>query len=176
MEVFGLSETIDAIQGVANGLIQESKSQIKLAGQAYANDVKEGAPHLSGTLRRSIHVEPVFMEGGQFYVMVGTDLPYARRQEYGFYDMTDSLGRHYYQYARPYFRPPLDRQMGKYIAIMKDGFDDWLESAELAGRSGMIYSSSSRVSSPVSSSGSKARYTAIGSTMQSDFGGWGLTE
>ena len=92
MEVVGLSDTIAAIQNVANGLINESKRQIKLAGQAYANDVKALSPYDTGTLRRSIHVEPVGLDGSQFYVLVGTDLPYARRLEYGFYDMTDSLG------------------------------------------------------------------------------------
>lgn len=137
MEVVGLSETIAAIEGIATEAQNQGRALIKLAGQAYANDVKEGAPYLTGTLRRSIHVGEVGEESGKFYVMVGTDLPYARRLEYGFYDKTDSLGRHYYQLSQPYFRPPLDRQMGKYIAIMKNGFDEWLASAELAGRSGM---------------------------------------
>lgn len=119
MEVLGLSETIEAVQDVLNDLAKESRNAVKLAGQAYANDVKVVAPYKTGTYRRSIHVEAMVEEGGKDYAIVGTDLPYGRRLEFGFYDMTDSLGRHYMQYPRPHFRPPLDTEMDKYVAIMK---------------------------------------------------------
>lgn len=33
---------------------------------------------------------------------IGTKLPYGRRLEFGFYDMTDSIGRHYYQPPFPH--------------------------------------------------------------------------
>jgi hypothetical protein len=83
--------------------------------------------------------------------------------------MIDKLGRHYYQYPHPYFRPPLDQQIGKYIAIMKGDLDHWMESTELAGRSGMIYSAES-VGSSSQLTSAKSRYAAIGGTMQGDFG------
>lgn len=46
--------------------------------------------------------------GDMFYELaIGTNLPYARRQEYGFAD-TDSLGRTYNQPARPHVRAAFD--------------------------------------------------------------------
>jgi phage gpG-like protein len=118
MEVIGLSETLAAIQEELNEKARQAKNAVKLAGQAYANDVKSIAPYDTGTLRRSIHVE-LTDENGQAYAIIGTDLPYARRLEYGFYDMTDRLGRHYHQVPRPYFRPPLDTEIDRYFSIMK---------------------------------------------------------
>lgn len=119
MEVTGFNETVSAIQDHLKEIERNASRAVRLAGQAYANDVKMLSPYKTGTLRRSIHVEKVVVDGEQTYVVVGTDLPYARRQEYGFYGMTDSLGRTYHQLPRPYFRPPLDTEMSKYIAIMK---------------------------------------------------------
>lgn len=38
---------------------------------------------------------------------IGTDAPQGRRLEFGFYDMTDSLGRHYMQPPFPHVQPAL---------------------------------------------------------------------
>lgn len=123
MDVFGLEETIQAIRDVENHLRKKAETAVKLAGQAYANDVKALAPFLTGTYRRSIHVEKIIQENGKYYAIVGTDLPQACRLEWGFYDMVDKLGRHYYQLPLPHFRPPLDTEMDRYIAIMQGIFD-----------------------------------------------------
>lgn len=48
-------------------------------------------------------------------VLVGTNVEYARRIEYGF-SGTDSLGRHYNQPAHPYLRPAFDE---KAAAVVK---------------------------------------------------------
>lgn len=126
MQVFGLNETIAAIQEEANAIIKQAETAVRLAGQAYANDVKALAPYLTGTYRRSIHVEKIIEEDGKFYAIVGTNLPQGPRLEWGFYDMTDSLGRHYYQLPLPHFRPPLDTEMSRYVAIMQGAIDDAL--------------------------------------------------
>lgn len=48
------------------------------------------------------------INGGTFYELaVGTNVPYAARQEFGFAD-TDSLGRTYNYPARPHMRPAFD--------------------------------------------------------------------
>lgn len=119
MEVFGLNETISAIQDELNDMAKKARNAVKLAGQAYANDVKVLAPYDTGTYRRSIHVQNMIEEGGKDYAIIGTDLPQAKRLEFGFWDKTDSLGRHFMQYPRPHFRPPLDSEIDKYVAIMK---------------------------------------------------------
>jgi len=137
MQVFGLNETIAAIQEEANAIIKQAETAVRLAGQAYANDVKALAPLGTdpktgphGTYRRSIHVEKIIEEDGKFYAIVGTNLPQGPRLEWGFYDMTDSLGRHYYQLPLPHFRPPLDTEMSRYVAIMQGAIDDALYDRE----------------------------------------------
>jgi hypothetical protein len=117
MEVVGLSGCVDAIQAELNEIAKKAILGVKLAGQTYANDVKSIAPYDTGTYRRSIHVE-MTEEGGSPVALIGTDLPYACRLEFGFYDMTDSLGRTYHQFPQPHFRPPLDTEMDRYIDIM----------------------------------------------------------
>jgi phage gpG-like protein len=64
---------------------------------------------LGGTLRRSIHTEGRRQSDTNVYALVGTDVVYARRIEYGFAGR-DSLGRLYDQAAQPYLRPALDEK------------------------------------------------------------------
>lgn len=42
-------------------------------------------------------------------VTIGTQKPQGRRLEFGYYDMTDSLGRHYFQPPFPHVQPALPR-------------------------------------------------------------------
>lgn len=76
-------------------------------GLLMANDIKPRAAYKTGTLRRSIHAERVSVPGAVAAVAVGTDVPYARRIEYGF-SGADSRGRVYHQAAQPYMRPGFD--------------------------------------------------------------------
>jgi phage gpG-like protein len=105
----GMSNLKRAFKDLAKQGERNKSTALKIVGQEYANDVKAITPYKTGTLRRSIHVEPV----SENTVLVGTDLPYARRLEYGFMDK-DKLGRIYHQAPRPYFRPPLDQNFAKY--------------------------------------------------------------
>lgn len=79
----------------------------KAGGLVIQNAAKQKAPVLSGTLRRSIHLEVVEQRDGLAVVEVGTDIEYAARVEFGFDDV-DSLGRDYNQPAQPYLRPAVD--------------------------------------------------------------------
>lgn len=51
---------------------------------------------------------------------VGTDAPQGRRLEFGFYNMTDSLGRHFYQPPFPHVGPAIPRMQN----LLKDGMRD----------------------------------------------------
>jgi phage gpG-like protein len=82
---------------------------IKLVANQYKTDVQRLAPYDTGTLRRSIHVEMINSSSA----IVGTNLPYARRLEYGFMGK-DKLGRTYHQPPHPYFRPPLENNWQNY--------------------------------------------------------------
>lgn len=55
---------------------------------------------------------------------VGTDRPYGRRLEFGFFDMYDSLGRHFYQVPRPHVGPAVARLSQTYEDAFKRALDD----------------------------------------------------
>jgi len=112
VEIKGMRELKKALSDAAKNAEKKQETALKLVAQEYSNDVKAGSPYRTGTLRRSIHVE----KESSTKMLVGTDLPYARRLEYGFADK-DKLGRVYNQAARPYFRPPLDTNKEKYRDI-----------------------------------------------------------
>jgi HK97 gp10 family phage protein len=112
----GLNLLTRDLQKIAAGIQKNERAAVKLAGQAYANDVKAIAPYKTGTYRRSIHVE-MSTEGIREVALIGTDVPYGRRLEFGFMD-TDSLGRKYQQYPRPHWRPTFDHNLMKYRGIM----------------------------------------------------------
>ena len=79
------------------------------------NEAKAQAPYRTGTLRRSLHTERVSVPGAIAAVAVGTDVPYARRIEYGF-SGADSRGRVYHQPPRPYLRPAFDARRAAAVA------------------------------------------------------------
>ena len=97
---------------------------LRAAALVAQNDAKRRAPYLTGTLRRSIHMEDV----GSHAVAVGTDVPYARRQEFGFAG-TDKRGRHYHQPARAYLRPALDENQREIRQEFADALEDVLRAA-----------------------------------------------
>lgn len=109
------------------------KLELALAAGALlvANDAKRNAPIVTGTLRRSIHIgghtelTPDFTSGEGYddiggnvvgpagaTLLVGTDLAYAARIEFGFMG-ADSLGRTFHQAAQPYLRPAWDANLGR---------------------------------------------------------------
>ncbi|MFA5212944.1 MAG: HK97-gp10 family putative phage morphogenesis protein [Methanoregula sp.] len=115
----GMSELKAAFKELGQKFGKNTVVGVALAAQSYANDVKVLSPYKTGTLRRSIHAEPPEEVKGAVVCYVGTDLPYARRLEFGFADK-DKKGRTYNQPARPYFRPPLDQNRDKYLKIITE--------------------------------------------------------
>ena len=108
------------------------ENSLVAGGLLISNSAKDNAPYISGTLKRSIHVgghiaesAPGFTtndEGGEYSdvggnkitqtgaeILVGTNLDYARRIEFGF-SGADSLGRVFNQPAQAYLRPALDEE------------------------------------------------------------------
>lgn len=112
---------IDDMENVAKRMKKSEATAVSLAANAYKNDVQEVIQYKTGTLRRSIHVENQ-MEGLSPVSVVGTDVPYARRLEYGFISK-DSLERQYHQYAAPRWRPTFDNNLRKYERIIRDALD-----------------------------------------------------
>lgn len=108
-EIQGLEQLQRRLEKLSTGLRTSILSKaVRAAALPIQNAAKVNAPVLTGTLRRSIHTE-VQLDGVGAVARVGTDVPYARRIEYGFQD-TDALGRRYHQPARPYLRKALDER------------------------------------------------------------------
>lgn len=107
------------LAGLPDAVIQRILSDgIAAAALPVENDAKRYAPVLTGTLRRSIHTE-TRQSGRKAEAIVGTDVPYARRLEFGFIG-ADSRGRHYHQTPRPYLRPALDENRDQVKRIVGD--------------------------------------------------------
>lgn len=88
---------------------------MSVAAMEAANVARQKAPFKTGTLRRSIQV----IERGPMDVVVGSELPYAARIEFGFAG-TDSLGRVYSQAAQPYLRPAIEETRHKMQQIFAE--------------------------------------------------------
>lgn len=122
-----LAETFRGLARSVQGDALEAATRaaaLPILNQARLTEHEGGhTPYLSGTLRRSIHMETTRKSPARCTVAIGTDVPYARRLEYGFFDI-DSLGRLYNQIARPYLRPAFDENVeasqGEFRAAMRD--------------------------------------------------------
>jgi HK97 gp10 family phage protein len=118
MALQGLGAAKSALNAAAKYYEKKMSTAVKLGGNAYKSDVQKLAPYLTGTYRRSIHVE-IEGDAGDPYALVGSGLPYSRRLEYGYAD-SDKLGRVYNQSAQPHFRPAADQNAGKYSRIIAE--------------------------------------------------------
>jgi hypothetical protein len=101
----------DAIYAAAVVLQTATKVELNKGGPG-APSRPPNPPHKqTGNLGR-IQIDDSKNFGPKPLVRVGSNLVYARRQEYGFAG-TDSAGRTIFQAARPYLRPALDRSKKK---------------------------------------------------------------
>lgn len=83
VKVIGAKELKDALTNI-DGF---AKEQIRLAINKTAIDLEQKArneaPHLHGILMNSIHTEPAVVTQNNIEAKVGTNIVYARAQEYG---------------------------------------------------------------------------------------------
>ena len=119
MALEGLSAAKAALRTAAKYYEKKMVTAVKLGGNEFKSDVQDLAPYLTGTYRRSIHVEIEGRGGGEPFALVGSGLPYSRRLEYGF-AKADKLGRVYNQTAQPHFRPAAMQNADKYQRIIRD--------------------------------------------------------
>ena len=99
----------------------------KVRANASTGHHAPGQPHIPGTgpgpnvatgdYVRSWTLE-IEQRGSGFAAIVGTALPQGPRLEYGFYDMTDALGRHFYQPPYPHLGPAFDWVIPQFVAAM----------------------------------------------------------
>lgn len=81
---------------------------LKAGALLILNPAKQQAAWRTGTLRRSLHIEAGRCSREDAEVMIGTDVIYGPRVEFGFVGK-DKLGRQYNQAARPYLRPAFEQ-------------------------------------------------------------------
>jgi hypothetical protein len=83
---------------------------------------RPGPNVITGDYRGSWRVEPFGVPDGGG-AEVGTDRPQGRRLEFGFYDMTDSIGRHFFQVPRPHVEPSVNELSPEYADAFTDALD-----------------------------------------------------
>lgn len=153
IKVVGGARLKRQLERLSDALAGEILENAVVAGALLvANRAKELAAYRTGTLRRSIHVgghadaTPDFAlgpadDGVEFHdiggatrggtdaeVLVGTDVPYGPRIEYGFAG-ADALGRHYNQPAQPYLRPAYDETRDAVVHEIGEAVKDQLRHA-----------------------------------------------
>ena len=127
VSIRGGPELVAKLKRLSDDVAGETLETAVLSGALLVqNAAKEKARWRTGNLRRSIHIGGHSSEselsssdgkdiGGNkrdrnsAEVLVGTNVVYARRIEYGF-SGTDSLGRSYNQPPHPYLRPAMDEK------------------------------------------------------------------
>jgi hypothetical protein len=158
MSISGIHVTFDlasvrrSIAALGEAATGENMELALIAGALIPmNAAKIKAHVITGTLRRSIHIgghtdlAPDFEFIGPLKsqysdigknvhdssgatVFVGTNLVYARREEYGFHGR-DSLGRLYNQAAHPYLRPAFDDNEDAMTREVEEAWREILEHA-----------------------------------------------
>ncbi|MFI2620391.1 HK97 gp10 family phage protein [Streptomyces sp. NPDC018584] len=116
-----LEQSADRVGPEINRTVQQ---QARLA-RALIRERASGRPGpniITGQYVASWRIEPFGVPHGGG-ATVGTDAPQGRRLEYGFYDMTDSLGRHFFQVPRPHVEPAVNELSPEYERAFHDACD-----------------------------------------------------
>ncbi|GAA0501526.1 HK97 gp10 family phage protein [Streptomyces olivaceiscleroticus] len=99
------------------------RQAILLRGRIRANASGRPGPNvITGAYRSSWEIDsfPVPHGGG---AEVGTEKPQAKRLEFGFYNMTDSLGRHFFQPPFPHVEPAVNAISAEYEQAFREALD-----------------------------------------------------
>lgn len=124
-----LAELADRLTHAADRVGPEVQRTVRRQADALRDRIRANAsgppgPNvITGRYRESWAIEefPVPNGGG---AEVGTRQPQGRRLEFGFYDMTDSLGRHYFQPPFPHVEPAVTELSSRYEQAFRATLDD----------------------------------------------------
>ena len=117
----------EALQGAAASALPAAQARVRAAVEMFSALLAErvqtaasgrpGPNIVSGNLYGSIQMT---QEGGDGWgaAVVGTDVPYGPRLEFGFYG-TDSLGRNYNQPPYPFFSRAVEGSVGEFISVLQ---------------------------------------------------------
>lgn len=116
-----LERAADRVGPEVNRTVQQ---QARLA-RALIMERASGRPGpnvITGAYRSSWRVEPFAVADGGG-AEIGTSKPQGRRLEYGFWDMTDSIGRHFFQPPYPHVEPAVNELSPEYEQAFADALD-----------------------------------------------------
>jgi hypothetical protein len=124
-----LDELADRLTHAADRVGPEIQRTVRRQADALRDRIRANAsgrpgPNvITGRYRESWTIEdfPVSNGGG---AEVGTRQPQGRRLEFGFYDMTDSLGRHYFQPPFPHVEPAVNELSPRFEQAFRAALDD----------------------------------------------------
>lgn len=105
-----VNRTVQQQAHLARALIRENASG------------RPGPNIITGQYVASWQIEPFPVPDGGG-ADIGTRKPQGRRLEYGFYDMTDSLGRHFFQVPRPHVGPAVSELSPEFEQAFRDAVD-----------------------------------------------------
>jgi|1185.fasta_scaffold1722067_2 hypothetical protein len=109
MDLDELADRLDSAADRTGEVVEQRMRRVAALGVARIQQNASGRPGpnvITGRYRASWRSETLGIPYGA-ECTIGTDAPQGRRLEFGFYDMTDSLGRHYFQPPFPHVQPAL---------------------------------------------------------------------
>ncbi|WP_185832332.1 HK97 gp10 family phage protein [Streptomyces sp. WAC 04229] len=109
MNLDDLANRLDAAADELGDTVERRMRRVGTVGVARIRANASGRPGpnvITGRYRASWRAEISGIPYGA-ECTIGTTAPQGRRLEFGFYDMTDSIGRHYFQPPFPHVQPAL---------------------------------------------------------------------
>ncbi|MGY5127276.1 HK97 gp10 family phage protein [Streptomyces nigrescens] len=126
MDLGELADRLDAAAGRVGPEIQRTvRSQADRLRDAIRQNTsgRPGPNVITGAYRASWTVEDFAVPNGGG-ADIGTRQPQGKRLEFGFYDMTDSLGRHYFQPPFPHVEPAVNTLAPQIQAAFREALDN----------------------------------------------------
>lgn len=125
MDLSELGPRLDQAADRVGPEINRTVQQKARLGRALIQERASGRPGpniITGAYVSSWQIEPFAVPDGGGAI-IGTRKPQGRRLEYGFYDMTDSIGRHFFQVPRPHVEPAVNELAPEYQQAFTDALD-----------------------------------------------------
>lgn len=133
--IIGLGDFKKQLQSLSDAASGDALEAASTAGLLLIqNDAKQKAPVLTGTLRRSIHIETLQKRRNFVEQAVGTDVVYAAIQEFGGVIQHSNLWGQGIEATitippHPYLRPAWDENIDKALGVVGEALADVLKAA-----------------------------------------------
>jgi hypothetical protein len=116
-----LEQSADRVGPETNRTVQQ-QARLARALIRFNASGRPGPNIITGAYFDSWRIEPFTVPDGGG-ANIGTTKPQGRRLEYGFWDMTDSIGRHFFQPPYPHVEPAVNDLSPEYERAFTDALD-----------------------------------------------------